>query len=256
MQHPIITGIDTIETNAQTTHIHLSLREMLDTCGVVHVAQDMMRESRLQLLARLIEESKLTGRELVEVIAVGTHEMTEHRAWDDGCLVLQTVYKFEEILFGIEAQTMHTRIELDMYGPTRDSFLTSGLDKGIHQSEGVHLWLEVVVEHCLEGRHLWIHDHDIGGDASLTEGNTFIGHGDSQIVDTVVLQRLGNLHGTCTIGIGLDHTHHFRIRLQERTVIVQVLHNGVEVHLENRLVHLLLQLFRNLVEAKRTGALQ
>ena len=47
----VIAGIDTIEADAQTTHVHLALREVLDAGGVVHVSQDLMAEGGLQLLA-------------------------------------------------------------------------------------------------------------------------------------------------------------------------------------------------------------
>ena len=61
MEDAIVSGIDTIKANTKTTHIHLSLREVLDTCRVVHVAQDMMTEGRLELITALLEESELTG---------------------------------------------------------------------------------------------------------------------------------------------------------------------------------------------------
>ena len=215
-----------------------------------------MGEDALQLTAALVEEGELLGREVVEAVAVGAHEMAEHGARDDGVLMLQTVDELKDIIHGVEAQTMHTRVELDMYGPTRDTLLTGSLDQRIHQTEGIHLRLQVVVEHRLEGRHLRVHDHDIGGDASLTERDTLVGHSHGEIIDTLILQGLGDLHSTSTIAVGLDHAHHLRIGLQERTEIVQVLHHGIEVHLEDGLVDLLLQLLRDLVETKRTGAFQ
>ena len=72
----------------------------------------------------------------------------------------------------------------------------------------------------------------------------------------MVLQRTGNLDSPGAIAVGLDHAHHLCFGFQERAVVIQILHHGIEVHLKNRLVHLLLQLFRNLVEAERTGTLQ
>ena len=187
MENMIIARINAIEADAEAAHIHLALREMLDASGVVHVAQDLMGEDTLQLTAALVEEGELLGREVVEAVAVGAHEMAEHRTRDDGVLMLQTVDKFVYILHRVEAQTVHARIELDMYGPARDTFLTSGLDECVHQTEGIDLGLQVVVEHGLEGRHLRVHDHDIGGDACLTERNTLVGHGHGEIIDTLVL---------------------------------------------------------------------
>ena len=182
--------------------------------------------------------------------------MAEYGTWDNRLLMLQTVNEFVDILNGIETETVHTRIELDVYGPACDTLFASSLNQCIHQSEGVDLRLQIVVEHRLESRHLRIHNHDVGGDASLTERHTLIGHSHCEIIDTMVLQRLGNLNGTCAIGISLDHTHHLRLGLQERAIVVEILHNGIEIHLKDGLVNLLLQLFRNLVETKRTGSLQ
>ena len=196
------------------------------------------------------------GRERIEVIAVGTNEMAEHRTGNNGVLMLQTVDNLIHIVDGIKAQAVHACIELYMYGPACDTLLTGCLDESIHQTERVDLRLEIVVEHGLEGGHLWIHDHDVGGDAGFAEGDALIGNCHSEIVDTVILQGLGNLHSTSAIGVGLDHTDHLRLGFQERTVVVQIIHHSVEVHLEDGLVDFLLQLFGNLIKAKRTGSLQ
>ena len=142
-----------------------------------------------------------------------------------------------------------------MYGPTCDTFLTSRLNEGIHQSEAIHLRLQVVVEHGLEGCHLRIHNHDIGCDSCLAEGDTLIGHSHSEIIHTLILQRLGYLHSTSAIGIGLDHAHHLGIGLQERAIVIQILHHRIEVHLEDGFMHFLLQLLRNLIETKGTSTL-
>ena len=99
----VVTRIDTIEAQSQTTHIHLPLREMLDACRVVHVTKYLMCKCSLQLLASFIEESKLTGRELVETVAVGAYEMAEHRTWDNGILMFQTVDKLINVVYRIEA---------------------------------------------------------------------------------------------------------------------------------------------------------
>ena len=141
--------------------------------------------------------------------------MAEYRTGDDGVLVLQSIDEFEHVINGIKTETVHARVEFDMYRPTGDTLLARGLDKGIKQTEGVDFGLEVVVEHGLEGRHLGIHDHDIGSDTGFTESDSLIGHGHSEIVHTVVLKRLRNLHGTCSVGVGLDHADHLCLGFQE-----------------------------------------
>ena len=132
--------------------------------------------------------------------------------------------------------------------------LLGGVYERVHQPEAVHLRLEVVVEHCLERRHLRVHYHYARGYPVLAQGHALVGHGHGQIVYAVVLQRLGHLHGPCAVCVGLDHAHDFRLRLEERAVRVEVCHERVEVHFEYRLVHLLLQKLRQAVEAERSRA--
>ena len=151
---------------------------------------------------------------------------------------------------------MHACIEFDMYRPSSDTLLARCPYESIEKTEGIDLWFKVIVEHRLEGSHLRIHNHDIGGDASLTKRYSLIGNSHSEIVNTMILKSLCYLYGSCTIGIGLDHTDHLGLRLKERAVVVEVGHNGIEVHLENRLVDLLLQLLRNPVETETAGALK
>ena len=215
-----------------------------------------MGEGRLQLAAALLEECELLSREGIEIIAVGTHEMTEHRTRNHCILMFQTVDQLVHVIHGVKAQTVHARVKFDVDRPAGDTLLTGGLDQRIQQTEGIDLRLQVVVEHGLEGGHLRVHDHDVGRDASLTQGDTLVGHSHRQIIDTMVLQRTGNLHRTSAITVGFDHAHHLRLGFQERAVVIQILHHGIEVHLKNGLVNLLLQLFRNLVEPERTGTLQ
>ena len=87
IQDTIVTGVNAIETEAETTHVELSLGEVLDTSRIVDMAQDLMGEGRLQLAAASLEECELLSREAIKVITVGTHEMTEHRTGDH-CILM------------------------------------------------------------------------------------------------------------------------------------------------------------------------
>ena len=170
--------------------------------------------------------------------------------------MFQLTDEFLHIVLGVEAQSAHTCVEFDVYGESRDSFLLCRLDEGIEQAEGVHLRLQIVVEHGLEGCHLRVHNHDIAGDSVLAKGNALVGNGNGEIIHTMVLQGLGNLHSPSTIAVSLDHAHELGLGLHEGTVVVEVRHHGVEVHLQGGLVHLLHQEFGQLVEAKLAGTLQ
>ena len=67
------------------------------------LSQYMVRESLLQGVGTTLEHLELVGGELVEAVAVGTHEMTEHRARHECLLVCQCVYELRHILVNIKA---------------------------------------------------------------------------------------------------------------------------------------------------------
>ena len=169
--------------------------------------------------------------------------------------MLQTVDELRHILQWVKTETVHTRIELDVYGEVVDAVLLSLAHKSVEQSERVHLWFKVVVEHGLECRHLRVHNHYVRCDAVLAQRHTFIGYSHSQIVYAVVLQSLGYLHGTCSVGIGLYHAHEFGFGLHERAVEVEVLYNVREVYFEYCLVHFLYEQFGDIVESEASCAL-
>ena len=113
--------------------------------------------------------------------------MAEDRTWNDGILMLQTMNQRIHILLWVEAQTMHARIQFDVYWPTRNTLFLGSLDKCIHQSEGIYLRFQVIIEHGLEGSHLRIHNHDVLRNAIATQSDTLVSHSHSQIVHTMVL---------------------------------------------------------------------
>ena len=62
-----------------------------------------MTERALQAFATLIEQSKLLGGELIEVITVAAHEMGEHRAGDHRLLMAQAIDELLHVCKGIKA---------------------------------------------------------------------------------------------------------------------------------------------------------
>ena len=252
----IVAGVDAVESETQAAHIQLAIREVLDTCRIANMAQDLMVEGSLQLSASLIEEFKLMGREIIETIVIASHEVREDRTRDDGILMLQLTDKLLHIVFRIEAHAMHTGIELDVNRESGDTLLLCSLDERIEQSERIHLRLQVVIEHGLEGSHFRVHDHDVAGDTVLAKGDPLIGNSHSQIIYTMILQGLGNLYRSGTIAICLDHTDQFGFRLHEGTVVVEVGNHRIQVDLEGGFMHLLHQQFGKLIETKLAGTLQ
>ncbi len=252
----VVAGVDAVESKTQATHIQLALWEVLDTCGVADMAQYLMVEGCLQLLATLVEQLELMGGESIEAVIVAAYEVREHTARDDGILMFQLANQFLHVVLRVEAQAMHTSIELDMNRESGHALLLGRLDKRIEQAEGINLWLQVVIEHGLEGGHLRVHDHDVAGDAVLAKGHALIGNCHGEIIHTMVLQGLGDFHGSCAIAIRLDHADELGLWLHESTIVVQVGYYGIEVYLQCSLVYLLHQEFGELVETKLTGTLQ
>ena len=121
--------------------------------------------------------------------------------------------------------------------------------------EAVDLRLQVVVEHRLEGRHLRVHDEDVGGDARLAQLRAFVGHGHGQIIHAVLLEGLGHFVRASAVGRCLHHAGHLHAGTQEGAVVVEVLHQRAEIDFEDGLVHLLLQQFGQGVEAEAAGTL-
>ena len=132
-----------------------------------------------------------------------TYKMRENRPWDNCILLLQTFYQFRHVLNGIKTHTMHTCIQLNMYREVGDTLLFGCMDKGIQQSEAIDLRLQIVLEERPESAHFRVHNHDIGGNARITERNSLISNGNSQIIYPMILQYLCHLNGPCTIGIRL-----------------------------------------------------
>ena len=154
---------------------------MLDGSTVADVAQDGMWESSLQLVGSGTEEFPLVLREGIEVLAIGTYEMREHGAWDEGLLGMEALNELRKVLGRLEAETVHTRVELQVDGEVGDTLALSGMDEGFEESEAVDLRLKVVLKERLERRHLRIHHHDIGCDACTPQLDTFVGNGHSNL---------------------------------------------------------------------------
>ena len=94
-----------------------------------------MFESGLQFLASLVEKLKLLVAEAVEDVIVRPREMAEHRTGDNGVLVFQLVYQLVHVVYGMESQPVHARVQLDVYGIASDAFLAGGADERVQQPE-------------------------------------------------------------------------------------------------------------------------
>ena len=230
--------IDAIKANAETAHVELAVAEMVDARGVVDMTDDMVGEGGLQLAAAHIKLLKLLAGEIVKLIGIGTDKVAEDATRDDSRLGLEAGNQLVHVLQRIESKPTHARIELDVDGIARDALAAGGLDKGVEETEGIDLGLQVVVEHRLEGGHLGVHHHDVARDAIAAQRHALVGHGHGQVIDAVVLERLGHLHGTRSIGVGLDHADEFRAGSHHGAVVVEIIDQRLEINLQGGLVDL------------------
>ena len=251
-----VAAVDTIEPQSEPAHIELPFREMLYARAVVDMSQDFVREGGLQFLRSLQEPVVLQLGEMVEVVGVGAHEMREHRPGQYRVLSFQSLYELIHILFRVESQAVHSGVDLQVHGIIVDALFPGRGHQSVEQPETIHLGLQFVIEDGLERRHLRIHHHDIARDAILSQGDALVGHRHRQVVHLMVLQRLGYLHGACPIGIGLDHAHYLRRRLEEGFVMIEIGHQGVEVDLEDSLVNFLHKPLGESVEIEVASALE
>ena len=251
----VVATVYAVQSKPQTAHVELPFGEVLYARTVVDVAQNLVAEGRLKLLRTLVEQSELARREVVEVVAVRPHEVREHRARYDCVLMFQPFDEFVHVVLGVKAQAVHACVYLYVYRIARYALLLSGFDESVHESETIHLRLQFVVEHGLEGRHLRVHYDDVARYAVLAQRDALVGHSHGEVVNPVLLQRLGHFHRPRAVSVGLHHGHHLRCGLHKRAVVVEVVNQGGEVNLQYRLVNLLFKQFRDVVEAERARPL-
>ena len=75
VEQVVVARIYAIETESETNHIEMVLREMLDACRVADVADNLVTISCLEVLRGLVEELELLFAEGIELVVVASHEM-------------------------------------------------------------------------------------------------------------------------------------------------------------------------------------
>ena len=175
VKHGIVAWIDAIEAQSQAHHVELVLGKVFNTSGIADMAQNLMVVGCLQLATGSIKKGKLMVREVVEAVGVAAHEVAEHGAGHEGRLPTQTLDELGHVGGGVEAQAVHPRVELDVDGEIGDAVFLSSVDECFEDVEREDFRLQTVVEKHLEGRHLGVHNHDVGRDASLAQVSTLVG---------------------------------------------------------------------------------
>ena len=137
-----------------------------------------------------------------------------------------------------EAQTVHSRIELDVDRITLFAVTFDRRSELMERPQAVNLRFEPVGRHRVETVGIGVEYHDGHRDAPLAQQHTLVGERHGQIVDTLMLQQLRNLEIAGSVARGLDHRHEPHARPQLRPEIVQVVGHGIQIDFEHRRVAL------------------
>ena len=252
----VVPGINAVQAQTQAYHVHLTVWEMFDSCAVVHVPQDVVWECCLQRICSYQVAAVLFGRELVERVAVAAYKVGKYAAWNKCCLMLQLLYEPWHLGLGVEAEPVHSGIELDVNGHACYACTLGCVDKCVKYAERIDFGLQIVLEECIETGHLGVHYHNGLGNAVAAQQCAFVGNGNCQIAYLcLALQGLGDLDCSCSVCIGLDHTDNFGIGIQERAVVVQVVDYCTKIDFQYCLVYLLLQCLGDFLEMEAACSL-
>ncbi len=137
-----------------------------------------------------------------------------------------------------EAQAVHPRIELDVDRIAAFARMGGRRGEGLQRVEAVYFGFETVGDHRAEAVGVGVEHHDRHRDAPFAQQHPFVGEGDGEVVDPLVLEQLRHLEIARAVRSRLDHRHEAGPEGEFRAEAVQVVGHGVEVDLEDRRVAL------------------
>ena len=168
---------------------------------------------------------------------------------------MQTFNKLRHIFMRIEAQAMHTGIELDMDRHITYTFALGSLNQFFQYAETIDIRFQTIVEHSAESRFFRVHYNYRTSNARFSQVGTLVGNGYRQIIHLMVLQSLGYFQRSGTVSRRLDHTYQLSLWLQLITIIVQVIYQRIQIDRQYSLVHLQLQQISDSIEVESTRSL-
>ena len=150
---------------------------------------------------------------------------------------------------------MHSGVNLYVYRVVGYSFVACSLNEHPEHSKAVDLGLELVVEQCAERAWLGVHHDYSCCYALLAQFGSFVGHCHGKVVNVALLQGASNLQRSRSIGACLYHAHGLCAGSEAVAVVVEVVAQGAEVHLQYCLVHLLFKHLGHVFKVERARAL-
>ncbi len=118
---------DTVQTDTQTTHIVLIFRETLYTRRVTDMLHDRIVQACFQCFGAVVEVGCLVTGEIIELRFVAAREMRKDALHAHRFLPLQAGNEFGYLL-AVETQTVHARIDFDVYRVVFQPFGGCGFD--------------------------------------------------------------------------------------------------------------------------------
>ena len=137
-------------------------------------------------------------------------------------ITLHDVYETGKI-FHIEAQTMHTRIYLNMDIKLRNFRMTcQHLFQLLQIVEVEDFRFQTMVHHHLKAMRLSPKHNNRSVDTALAQTHTLIRISHGKVINTLVQQSIHQFHIAQTVGRGFHHRHHLRIGTQTITMVIEI----------------------------------
>ena len=233
LQRTLVVIAETVNSEAETDHVHLEFSETLYARSIEDMSQRLVPERGGQTLAHLLEEGNLAAGEIVMDILVGGSKMGIKRFHLKVLLNLHESHQAVQLLLH-ETKTVHAGVEGDMDRIIAAAGLGDFVAETLQSIHRRDARLELVLDHfrialSAGGKHQYGQL-----DAILAQTDTLDGGGDAQIVDSGVLKQTGELSGSVAIRISLDHHQHLCAGFQFRTVISIVVEHRTAAHFQLR----------------------
>ena len=123
----VVTWVDTIQSEAQSAHIHMPLWEMLYSGRIADVSCYLMFESIHKFTAGAIKQQVLLLRETIMQVVISTDKMCEYAAWSYSLLFLQNVYQLIYFADRVKPKTVHAGVKFDVYRMIYHTFSSCSL---------------------------------------------------------------------------------------------------------------------------------
>ena len=169
----------TIQPDAQAAHVELIRSEPLDARGIAYMPDNrpfatltqrqktaiaQRQKTLFEGVGALLKIVYLLHRKRIKLRLVAAGKVREYRTYTYNLRALQTFDESRQF-FQIEAQTVHTGVDLDVYRVIFQPFLCRSGNDLLQRCKRIDIRFEVVLEDKVHGCHLGVHDDDRQRDA-------------------------------------------------------------------------------------------